>query len=63
MVVAQGVLDGTWQTSDRAELCAIVVALEFTLVSQGESTLWSGNAYVAEGVAGLLRLRNIDDRP
>jgi ribonuclease HI len=54
-VVARGVLGGLEQTSDRAELQAIAVAIDYAVLNRGVTTIWSDNAYATEGVAHLLQ--------
>eukprot|EP00435_Cladocopium_sp_Y103_P074716 s200_g50.t1 len=53
-LVAKGTLGGVRQTSDRAELTAIKIAIDYAIVNAGLTTLWSDNAYVVEGVQRLL---------
>ena len=61
VVAAKGVLAGPHQTSDQAELQAILVAVEFAVCNKGTTTLWTDSAFAAEGVHRLLQ--NLEDCP
>ena len=52
--VAKGALGGIGQDNDRAELRAIIAAVEYALVSQRETTIWTDSTFGAEGLSRLL---------
>ena len=60
-VVAKGTLTGLRQTSDEAELQAIVMAIEFAICNNGTTTIWTDSAFAAEGLHRLLC--DIEDQP
>ena len=52
--VACGALGGVGQGSDRAELRAMIAAVEFAVQTEREATIWTDCMYVAEGTVRLL---------
>ena len=52
--IARGALGGIGQGSDRAELRAMIAAIEFAVQTDGEVAIWTDCVYVAEGTVRLL---------
>ena len=61
MVIAQAPLQGLHQTSDRAELEAIVQATEIASRLKRPTTIWTDNSWAGQGLARMLE--NIHDVP
>ena len=59
--VVRGVLGGLGQGNDRAELCAIIAAVEYALTMRTDATIWTDSTYAAEGTSRLLQ--DIEDIP
>eukprot|EP00435_Cladocopium_sp_Y103_P044611 s1371_g12.t1 len=59
--IARGTLGGLGQSNDRAELRAVIAAIEYSIESGIHSTIWTDSTYVAEGTVRLLR--DISDVP
>ena len=51
---AKGSLGGIGQDNDRAELRAIIAAVEYSLGHPGETTIWTDSTFAAEGLTRLL---------
>ena len=59
--IVRGTLGGLGQGNDRAELCAIIAAVEFALTQTHVTVIWTDSTYAAEGTLRLLQ--DIDDVP
>lgn len=60
--VASGVLGGLGQDSDRAELRALIAAVNYALEIQRDTTIWTDSTFAAEGMVRLLHdIRDVPD--
>jgi ribonuclease HI len=59
--VASGSLGGLGQDSDRAELRAVIAAVNYALEVQRDTTIWTDSTFAAEGMVRLLH--DIKDVP